>query len=346
MRKSLAIVTIVTINLVISSCSNNRKHDKLTFSKSVEMKANLISEESPLMSYPLDMFVTDSIIYVLNLMNQQWLHCYDKVTGEYLSGNISQGRGPGEIVSCVQMWYDQELKEINLFDNATEKLLVFSVPDSSPKLLFKKEISFAEVPQTVFIKVWPLSDNTIIANVQCGSLDDSLTRFQIFTFEGELLDTCSDIPPLVGDDRFTLQQTSITMSPDCRQLASVTLFGEILELYALSDDAISDRHEKIFAYPCVEFRDGVLWETTDTVMGFPFVCSDKEFIYASMIDGTDANKFDKIAIFDWKGNALMKVITDYNVLRLSAFDNSLYAIVANSSNDLFFARYDLTLLSL
>lgn len=343
MWKNLAIILII---FIINSCIDEQQSVKLTFNDTVEMKADLISDESPLMSYPFDMFVTESMICVLCLMNQQWIHCFDKETGEYLSGHINQGRGPGEMLSCVQMYYDRDSDELYLFDNATERLLTFSISDRSAVVAYKGEVSFAEVPQTVFMKAWPLSADTILANVQCGSLDISLTRLQIYTIDGQLLETCSDMPALEGDDRYTYQQTSMTLAPDCRHFASLTLFGEILEIYDLYEDTIRHRLEKVYAFPCVDFIDGVLWETDQTVLGFPFACSDNDYIYASMIDGSEADVFDKIAIFDWKGNGVMKVLTDYNVLRLSSFEDSLYAIVANSANDLFFAKYDLKMLNI
>lgn len=97
------------------------------------------------MGYPLDMFVTDPIIGVLCSMNMKWVHCYDKETGIYLSGDVAYGRGPGELLSCTNMRYDRSSKRLYLFDNVNEKMLVYKVSDSSPYIEYVAEVSFADI---------------------------------------------------------------------------------------------------------------------------------------------------------------------------------------------------------
>lgn len=327
--------------LILCSCMTEGELDELTFAKTAEINAELISDESLVMSYPRDMFVSDSMIGVLCFMNHKWIHFYDKETGIYVSGGVAHGRGPGELQSCTNLHYDRSLMRLYLFDNLSEKMSVYKVSDRFPYIEFEREVSFADVAGTVFQKVWPISDSLLLANVQCGSMEDSITRFQMFSIDGTLLNTCSDMPPLEGDDRFTFLQSSVALSPDGRRFASATLFGEILEIYDVAPQSIERTVEKIFAYPAVEFREGVLWESKHTVFGFPQICSDEKYIYASMVDGKDVNSFNKIAVFDWKGRGVLRVMTDYNVLRVSSDEDCLYSIVSDSSNELFFAKYDI-----
>ena len=332
--------------LSLCSCINQRELDELTFPETIEINAELISSESPVMGYPLDMFVTDSIIGVLCSMNMKWIHCYDKETGIYLSGDVAYGRGPGELLSCTNMCYDRSSKRLYLFDNVSEKMLGYKISNTSPYIEFEGEVSFADVSGTIFLKMWPISDSLVLANVQCGSMEDSVTRFQMFTMDGILLDTCSDMPALEGDDRYTFLHSSVTMSPDRRRFASATLFGEILEIYDVSHESIERSVENFFAYPALEFREGVLWESEQTVFGFPYICSDENYIYGSMIDGQDINAFNEIAVFDWNGRGVLRVMTDYNDLRMYPDGDYLYCIVSDSSNELFFARYDVCNFSL
>jgi 5'(3')-deoxyribonucleotidase len=129
------------------------------------------------------------------------------------------------------------------------------------------------------------------------------------------------------------------MSPNNQHLASVTLMGQILELYDLSDTTITRRLENIYNFPNVMYRDGVVRDTEKTIWGFPCITSDNTYIYASLIDSRDPNVFNHIAVFDWNGNGVLKLTTDYNVLRLAISGNDLYAIVANMDNELFLAKY-------
>lgn len=142
MWKSLAVTLSI---LSLCSCISQGELDELTFSETIEINDELISSESPVMGYPLDMFVTDSIIGVLCSMNMKWIHCYDKETGIYLSGDVAYGRGPGELLLCTNMRYDRSSKRLYLFDNVNEKMLVYKVSDSSPYIEYVAEVSFADI---------------------------------------------------------------------------------------------------------------------------------------------------------------------------------------------------------
>jgi hypothetical protein len=112
------------------------------------------------------------------------------------------------------------------------------------------EHKFDGIDDVVIYKVWPLSNATYLVNSQISS-DKDLTRFQIYSREDELLDMNSEMPELTGDDNQAYIQSFITMSPNNQHLASVTLMGQILELYDLSDTTITRRLENIYNFPNV-----------------------------------------------------------------------------------------------
>ena len=62
----------------------------------------------------------------------------------------------------------------------------------------------------------------------------------------------------------------MTLSQDRRRFASITLFGEILEIYNLTERNIEKVVERVYSSPNIEFKNGVLWETDRTIWGFPF----------------------------------------------------------------------------
>lgn len=337
MRKTTLIFQICIL-MIISSCISNNGLKKLQFELNVKDDANIISKESLFMTYPYDMFVTDEIVGILGYSNQKWLHFYDKITGEYINSYIGLGRGPGEILSCSNIFYDSHTDILYIFDNNVEKLLVYELSDYKHELRLISEHKFDGIDDVVIYKVWPLSNATYLVNSQISS-DKDLTRFQIYSREDELLDMNSEMPELTGDDNQAYIQSFITMSPNNQHLASVTLMGQILELYDLSDTTITRRLENIYNFPNVMYRDGVVRDTEKTIWGFPCITSDNTYIYASLIDSRDPNVFNHIAVFDWNGNGVLKLTTDYNVLRLAISGNDLYAIVANMDNELFLAKY-------
>lgn len=338
MRISLVIILYASI---ICGCANAGEGDVLTFKHSVDVKTEIISDKSPLMTYPYDMFVTENHIWVLCLMNQKWIHCYDKHNGEYLSSFVPQGRGPGELVACATLHLDKNNNELYLYDNEGIKMLTFNVYDYPPSVEFREEKSLVDVSGAVIINAWPLTGENIFANVQCGSMEDSLTRFSIYSKDAALVYNCSDTPFLKNDDRYTYQQSFMTLSQDRRRFASITLFGEILEIYNLTERNIEKVVERVYSSPNIEFKNGVLWETDRTIWGFPFVCSDDNFIYSPMIHSKDIDSFNKIAVFDWEGQGCLKMVTDYNILRLSSYKDVLYGIVADKSQGFLFSKYQI-----
>ena len=115
--------------------------------------------------------------------------------------------------------------------------------------------------------------------------------------------------------------------------------GEILDIYEIAGNSIAGTVGKVFSAPNVLYKGGVVSETESTRWGFPFVASDNEYIYASLADDMDPERYNKMAVFNWKGEGIRKIETDKNVLRLYPYGKDIYAVVADSSNALFFARF-------
>lgn len=319
------------------SCNNKLTFDELEFRTTQTLPAKLISESSPLLGYPYDMFVSDSDIYVLCLMNGKWIHSFNKNSGEETGSFVNSGRGPGECVMCSRLYFNEDSKELFIFDTVQEKLVIFSV--QSKDISYISEKSFSDIGDTVFYNAWPISSDSYLANCQQGTIVEGLTRFQIYSNDGILLQECNKIPDLKGDDIYTYTQSSFSMSPNRRHLVNVTLMGEILDIYEIVGNTMNKTVEKVFSMPNIRYNDGVVYETKNTRWGFPFVASDNDFIYASLTDDVDPNKYNKIAIFNWNGEGIVKIETDYNVLRLYPYRQNIYAIVADSLNQLYFAVF-------
>lgn len=330
-------LVLAVLCFVVCSCGSEHERAVLEFDSSVEVAAEILSEESLMLNYPFDMFVTDSLICVLGLTERGWIHCYDRFTGSYKGTCIANGRGPGELLLCTKLFYVPADKELYLYDTMQKKFATYEVSDVEPYVSFVEEKSYADLTGVEFMNIWPLGNGAVLVNSQCGPMTDSLTRFQVMN-DDVVVCTCSDMPELGGDDRYTYVQSYTTMSPDRCHLASATFFGEILEIYDVADSSVERVVENIYSVPNVTFRDGVLWESEQTIWGFPYVTSDDDHIYAVMTHGKDARKHNDIAVFDWQGKGLLKVTADYNVLRLAPYENGLlYAVVVDSSSGFYLA---------
>lgn len=322
---------------LVAACGNRQSLEILEFQSTATIQAELISDESPIIGYPYDFFVTDSELFVLCFKEGKWIHSFDRTSGQELGAYVERGRGPGECMMCTKLYYDNLQNRLYLFDRDVEKIVEYDL--NSAGASFVTEKSFADVEATVFYHMWPLSEDAYLANSQHGSIEEGLTRFQVYAKNGDLLQENNQIPHLEGDDRYTYTQSSTSMSPDKKHLVSVTLMGEILDAYDIKGNTIIKTVEKIFSVPNVVYQDGVVRETKDTKWGFPYVSSDNDYIYASLTDGVDPNNYNKIAVFDWEGKGIKKIETDYNVLRLYPSGRDVFAIVADSQNQLFFAKF-------
>lgn len=334
MWKTLGLVFVVLC--LLSACDSKQVIDNLEFKHTILLPAELISKDSPTIGYPYDFFVTDSEMYVLCFKGGKWLHSFDMASGREIGSYIDRGRGPGECLMCTKLFFDKTSREVYLFDTDQEMMNVYSIESDGLKFISGK--SFAGIESTVFYHVWPMSGDAFLANSQHGSIEDGLTRFQIYSHGDVLLQQNSQIPSLKGDDKYSYTHSSISMSPDRKHLVSVTLMGELLDVYELSADSMKKTVQKMFSAPCVVYQKGVVRETKETKWGFPSVASDNEYIYASLTDDMNPNSYNKIAVFTWEGEGLLRIETDYNVLRIYPHGQDIFAIVANSSNQLFFAR--------
>lgn len=335
MWKSL--VLAIMLLCLVSACGDRQSLEKLEFQSTSTIQAQLISNESLIIGYPYDFFVTNSELFVLCFKDGKWIHSFDRASGQELRAYVERGRGPGDCLMCTKLYYDNHQNRIYLFDRDTEKIVEYDLNPSGAS--FVSEKSFANVASTVFYHVWPMSEDTYLANSQHGSIEDGITRFQVYSNDGDLLQENSQIPHLEGDDRYSYTQSSMSISPDKKHLVSVTLMGEILDIYDLNGNTLKKAVEKMFSVPNVVYQSGVVRETKDTKWGFPYVSSDNDYIYASMTDDYDPNYYNKIAIFDWKGRGIKRIETDYNVLRLYPYGRDIFAIVADSTNQLFFAKF-------
>ena len=64
-----------------------------------------------LISYPLDMAVSEDYIFILALADNAWLQVYDKTTGQLLGSFVTRGQGPGEATTANMCYYNAREKE-------------------------------------------------------------------------------------------------------------------------------------------------------------------------------------------------------------------------------------------
>ena len=105
MRKNILLVVCVVLLFGVSCRKADTTFSVPDFPKKGTIASNKIND-TLLMTYPFEMFVTDNNIYVLAYVGGTFIQVYDKSDGHYVGSGAVMGRGPGELLAGVNMYYD------------------------------------------------------------------------------------------------------------------------------------------------------------------------------------------------------------------------------------------------
>ena len=145
---------------------------------------------------------------------------------------------------------------------------------------------------------------------------------------------------------------SLAISPDKSRFAVGTLWGAVLETYSIGVDSISRLYTGYFAEPEFDAVHLSLAENERTVLGFRDLYAENDRLYAvyngELISSAEAERnsslvFNDIAVFDWDGNPLELIRTDYCIDRIcySERENVIYGAVRDIDDIMYLARLDL-----
>ncbi len=302
-----------------------------------------------------DLFVYKSFILMVAYDNRTGtvLKVYDKGTGQLLKDMIHYGRGPGEVLSLA--FNNVMIENGNMVFHDLVKGSVISFPLDS--LLESSAASIAE--RKLSIPAWcsyaaTLEDDRVLyimsRSPMSGKKDD-VSRFRLVDEDGKLLDEYDQSPIQDVAKMYTLSSVAskYAVSPERDKLVIGTSLRAVLETYSV-DDRIVLLAMGYFAEPDFEYVPGSYDWNERTVLGFNDIFADEEWLYTSY-DGEvnpychdeERLTFTKIAVFDWEGNPLELIHTDYKIERLcySETENTIYAAVADLDGIMYLAKMKL-----
>ena len=177
-----------------------------------------------------------------------------------------------------------------------------------------------------------------------------LVRFVIQKKTGDILHEEIEYPIEDKYKRFALYNfAKCSMSPDKSRFVVGTSIGAILEIFS-KDSTIECLNTKYFHEPEFEVVSGHYEMNGKTILGFNDIYAADDRIYA-VYDG-ERNPYyageerlvdTKIAVFDWEGNPLELIRTDYGIDRIcySERENVIYGAVRDIDDIMYLARLDL-----
>ncbi|MDE6560352.1 MAG: TolB-like 6-bladed beta-propeller domain-containing protein [Muribaculaceae bacterium] len=335
MKKLLTYLTSLIIGSllpIVSGCGNSQSQSSSNlFAESDSIDWTIINDNE-ILHIANDIMVSDSVIYVLGLMDGSWLHLYDKNTGKLIGNHILQGQGPNEIINAL---------DISLASD--DELAIFDINDQRIKLFSANNFTLTESYdlKSLLRSVWDayaLKDGNYLVKAPSFMENESPVRsFSIVNSKTkQIVSTYTQLPEEFKEEPMLLMvQSDLAISPDGKHFVSVTTRGGTIEIFNIKDNEIQETFSAI-PFP-IEFTEtnGIKQLDANAVLGFISATGDNDFWVASYCGTNKDVDANKIGIWNWNGKPLKGLVTDRMILKLTLDHDSkiLYGLLADKDGD-------------
>lgn len=337
MRSSIVVITAA---IILSSCGGGIKNGNAAFRSEKKISVSQIGE--PLVvGVPVDLLVGDKYLYVLAYTSYNWLHVYDKSTGDMVSEAVIVGRGPGEGMNIVSMDYRYDEHNLYLFDLVLRKTIVYHLDEDAGTVSFVREIHHPA--DGVIRKCHIMPDGLYLYEGYLSGYGKE-TRYTLYDGE-KVLDSYAVYPGVDNENDQTAFLLGVSKGDASKgRFVAGTTFGAVLECFDVSDGQIKPRVTRMFELPKLEHSGGVIKMTEGGKYGFSTLCLTDRLIYANYLNSADSNVFNKLVTFDWHGREQTMYIMDKNILRFcpeEKQDGVFYGIASSPEMEFSLVRFRL-----
>lgn len=286
------------------------------------------------------------LVCAYNKKNNKFLHLYDKHSGSYVGSYLSRGRGPGEIFFGHKNTSFND-GVISFFDVMSGSVVDFSVDSMASG---RANIDEKKLPMSLgTVYVGKVKDGYVCV-VSKNPYQESVpgeSRFELRDEAFNIIDKSDFAPTLTPEQMFAMiVHSSYAVSPDLTRFCIVSAQGAIIETYTV-DSTLRSNVVKYFYEPDFEIIYGTYDFNERTILGFNDVFATNDRLF-TVYDG-EVNPFKnngdrlvdtRIAVFDWEGNPLELVDTDYSIETIcySESENTIYAAVTDRDGIVYLAK--------
>lgn len=334
MRINLILSLLIAASLLpfISGCRNSQSQNSSCLFAQLDSIEWTIINDKEILPIANDILVSDSLIFVLGLMDGSWLHSFDRNTGDLIGNHILQGQGPDEIINALDISLTSN-NELAIYDINDQRLKLFSVDTYNETGSYDLK--------SIFRSVWnayALKDGDFLVKTPSFLENESPVRsFSIVN--GKIMQiesTYLQLPEEFKEEPMLLiVQSDLAIAPNGKNFVSVTTRGGTIEIFSIQGDEIQETFSAM-PFP-VEFieSNGIKQLDANTVLGFISAAADNDFWVASYCGTNEDADANKIGIWDWNGQPLKGLITDKMILKLALDPDSkiLYGLVADNEGD-------------
>lgn len=336
MKKQIKFYYICLI-FILYSCQEVTKMPPLEITNvefKIEEKVDFSYLESDLLvSYPISMFITDSLIVIQDYQGiKSFFYVLDRTTGRLLSNFVHLGHGSDEVLNTSNNYIlSEKCDTLTIYDDKSRRLFEYILLGNSFKYSKKESTTDKENRNNIWIKEYfKIDDKISFSTGYNGSFEKN--RFLIFDQE-KSIPTC-DYPNmslfLYKDDKLSdlfYGPSFFKINKNNKKAAFGTYKGGLLQIIDLSKlpKKISIDTTLLLCSP----YEGEL-ETRINRYGFEDIFVTNKYIY-TLYNGKTTLENDyfanEILIFNWDGTSKIKLLSELS-LRCLCVDEKKREILA------------------
>ncbi|MCE8626948.1 hypothetical protein K0F10_17180 [Bacteroides fragilis] len=331
------IIFLIALSYLVLGCKNNTSSkmyvDGLTTLPKGVACFQLLPKQAVVKfvdKYPIDLDVSDSLLYVIMAKSDTIIYIYDKNSG-ILKTKLGQvGYGPEDIISPEFLRNNYELK------NESRDLSFY---DLNSRKIFEIDNYYHISPYLDFVdEIYPSRSISISNNFWVGQrmAKNYPTMFQIYnSITGKLVQV--DYYPKVKDmdklfDKNYMYGLNIVSNTEKNRILAGMFFFDLIQIYDFNGKLIKEvsmtqgyDQEKALAN---------LFNRNDYI-GYPAIYSTNEFCYLrrDFIDGETRNvKKSQFVKMDWNGNIKAVYAIEEKLLGGFCVDNNILYCISQEIN--------------
>lgn len=335
------LISVISIQLFVGCNRSQQGETSCLFTKVDSIQWSIL-ETDAILPIANDMVATDSLVYLLGLLDNKWIHSYSCDTGHHIGDYINQGNGPEDLINAFDMTVKTD-SILSIFDINEQRMKLFDIES----LKLTKSVKLSKHLYTIW-SAYSLENGNFLVKCPSKKEDDTMVRsFSIINGNNfEVESTYDNLTKEFEDEPLSLLvQADLSISPDCKYFVSVTTLGGSYEIFNIENNKIDLINSELI-YP-VQFREdeGIKQLSTDQIIGFTSVTSTNKFWIAAYSGTNREEDAKKIGIWNWNGDPIKGFITDKIILKLAMLPdlNILYGLLVNEEGDIVIGKINLNL---
>ncbi len=311
MNKNVSV--LILIGIILWGCHPAK--EKVEFSNEVICSDSISRElvvlnDTFLFSYPLQIELIDSMLLVLDNVNNNFFHLFT-LKGIPVKSFGEKGQGPADFINVGAFNLSEDGKNMYAYDSSMRKIVKYDV-SSFLKDSLKSEVMqvnygslpHSEVP-TIIYDMLSLKDSDFLVKANHKDLRFGLLKDGKIT---QLYNSFSDCLNTNNEEEVWsvfCSNTKTKLKPDRTKMLNATYLGGILELFDLDENCRLSLNKTLYIYePKYGIAEGAIpayvVSNETTQIGFEDVYATNNSIYALLHNRGSEALPSEITVFSWQ----------------------------------------------